>query len=812
MHRRSDSWTAPQEPKFHRSSDGWIRITTRISDAPDGLGNPGGPHQSIQRHRSWALDPAASASRLWDEIPADSIDARPVHRRVTRVFSAAHGSGIQANPHADTRGIVPVEIDALAFRSPVEIEVSRSSEGHHVSFSLPPDGKIYGLGEKTGGLDKRGRSWTFWNSDEPDHVPERDPLYQSIPVAYIFTPEGTRTIFVDSPATVYLDAGESEPEQLQIEVYDGACSVYVRDDRTLPAAVRAYTELTGRMPMPPEWALGFQQCRYSYFPESRVVEVAKRFRKEEIPCDVVYLDIHYMDGYRVFTWDSSRFPDPEAMAESLHELGFHLVTIVDPGVKVDPEYDLYRDGMAMNAFLSDATGVPYEGVVWPGDTVYPDFTDPVTREWWAKNHRELLARGVDGIWNDMNEPSDFSGDSDYRPTLTVPDDLLAGNEGRLEAFGRLHNAYANGMNEATRSAFSQLRPNERGFVLTRAGYAGIQRYAAIWTGDNHSWWEHVGMMIPMFTNLGLSGVAFVGGDAGGFQMNASPELYARWIAASCLTPFFRAHSELDSIDHEPWSFGVRVAEVARTFIGLRYRLLPYLYSLFEQASATGAPVMRPLVYEFPEDDRVHNRSDAFLVGSALLVAPVRERGVQERSVYLPAGLWYDFWTGTRILADGGTTVAADAPLERMPLYLRGGSVIPFEGLRQHTGEAGDGILRLLVAPDGSGRAEGTIYADEGEGFGYRDGAYWRAAVCFERGMLTVTVLHGDGAPALRWSRVEVVVVRDAAEGPPVAGSTAPGAPGDRPPVAGSTEPGVLSLPPVAAFALPTEGILTVGVD
>jgi alpha-glucosidase len=751
---------------FSRSSDHWLRVTTRLDDMATESDDLAGPGQV----RSWALDPVGLGERRWQRSELD--DPTPIADTRSIRHAAGHG-GVEGNinPHEDTRGVVPVDVRGhrfplrLAAGSPDSLEIARSRDGVLLSLPLDSDIHVYGLGEKTGSLDKRGRTWTMWNSDEPDHTPERDPLYQSIPVAYLFSPTGTTTVFVDSTATVRFDVGEADAERLQIEVYDGSFDVYLRHDSSLPEAVEAYTGLTGRHELPPEWALGFQQCRYSYFPDARVLEVADTLRREEIPADVMYLDIHYMDGYRVFTWDRRRFPDPAAMIATLRGKGFRLVTIVDPGVKTDSEYPVFVEGAREKLFLEEPTGGAYVGAVWPGDAAFPDFTNARTRSWWAARHRALFDEGVAGIWNDMNEPADFSGDEVVRADFTVPDRLVAQNDGCPASMAKLHNAYGNGMNEATREAFRTHRPDERGFVLTRAGYAGVQRNAAVWTGDNHSWWEHIGLMTPMLANLGLSGVAFAGGDVGGFQLNASGELYARWIAAAALTPFFRAHSALDTQDHEPWSFGEEVLEVARRYVGLRYRLMPYLYTLFEEATRRGSPVVRPLVWEFPRDPRVLSRADAYMVGSSLLVAPVGTPGVQERAVYLPAGVWYDFWTGTRIDAgdpsrpeNGGTVVACEAPLDRMPMFVRGGSVIPFESLRQHTGEAGDGILRLMVAPDDDGSAEGQIYADAGEGFGYRDGAYWRAEANAEVSVagVTVSVSHGAGYREIRWDRAQAI--------------------------------------------------------
>ncbi|MFW5789134.1 MAG: TIM-barrel domain-containing protein [Spirochaetota bacterium] len=737
------------------SDDGWLRLRVSRSGEP------------VAR-RSWALDPDRDAKRRWSPGPGATFEHRPKEttRRVGGFVGVVEG---EVNPHEDTRGLIEERTSAtlVAFapdsaRPVPEVSLARSRDGIRVDLGLPGDSRVYGLGEKTGGLDKRGRTWAFWNSDDPEHIPGKDPLYQSIPVGYVVGTDGVTTVFSDSPATQYVDVGESAAGILRIEAYDEQVDLYLRVDATLPDAVRAYTGLTGRMALPPEWALGYQQCRYSYFPEARVLEVADRIRAERVPCDVIYLDIHYMNGYRVFTWDPDRFPDPKRMIDELHAGGFRLVTIVDPGVKVDPDYPVYGEGANRNLFLRRADGSVYVGKVWPGEAAFPDFSKSETRRWWAEQHRALFEPGVDGVWNDMNEPADFTGDPVYRPDFTVPDELVADNDDEPAAFGRLHNAYASGMNEATRAAFDSLRTHERGFVLTRAGYAGIQRRAAVWTGDNHSWWEHIALTIPMQLNLGLSGVAFCGADTGGFQGNARGELFARWVAASALMPFFRSHTALDTVDQEPWAFGPEVLHAVRSLIGLRYQLLPYVYTLMEEATRTGAPVMRPLAWEFPGDRRAEDRADSFMLGPALLVAPVRERGVQERSVYLPSGAWIDVWGGTRVA--GPTTVVADAPLDRLPLFVRAGSIVPYETVRQHTGERGDGVLRLLVAPSADGSAAGRLYADAGEGFAYREGEYLAARFTREGAAVRVERATGGRHPELRWDRVAAVA---AGEGFPV---------------------------------------------
>lgn len=593
-----------------------------------------------------------------------------------------------------------------------------------VHIPLGGEDRVYGLGEKTGSLDKRGRVYEMWNSDEPTHFPTQDPLYCSIPLAIRTDPRGAVGIFLDEPARSWFEVGKEDPETMSVAASSSTIDLYIILADQLSGVVERYSALTGRMPLPPVWALGFQQSRYSYFPDSRVREVAQTMRDKEIPCDVVYLDIDYMDECRVFTWSSASFPDPLRLSRELAELGMRMVTIVDPGVKLDPEYHAYQSGMAGDHFCRRATGEVYEGAVWAGRSAFPDFTRSETRAWWAELHKVLFENGVAGIWNDMNEPADFSGEFYYRPDFTPPEDVTVHPDGLgRRGLERYHNVYGHTMCEATASAFERFQPHRRPFVLTRAAYAGTQRYAAVWTGDNHSWWEHLSMMIPMVLNMGLSGFPFTGADAGGFQADATPELYARWIQAAAFMPFFRAHSARDTVAHEPWSFGSEVEHIARYYIGLRYSLLPYLYTQFHDASAHGTPVVRPLVWHYPEDRRVWNLNDEFFLGPDMLVAPVLSPGARARSVYLPEGEWYDFWSGELLV--GPTDVVARAPLDTLPLFVRAPAALAIATAKRNAEETLAEAPRLHIYP-GTGefrpRSVGLLVHDDGLSLDYRGGA------------------------------------------------------------------------------------------
>lgn len=625
-------------------------------------------------------------------------------------------------------------------------------------FFLDAHRHCFGLGEKTGELSKRGRRWCMWNSDEPRHTFGRDPLYVSIPLMLLKDKRGWVSLMLDEPGKSWFDAGREHEQSLAVTSSSGTLDLYLWHSPTAAEAVRMYTELTGRIEMPPLWALGYHQSRYSYKDQEEVLAVADEMRRREIPCDALYLDIHYMHGYRVFTWDPDRFPDPHQMTAVLASRGFKAVPIVDPGVKEDHSYSIFRQGMESGWFCTSEDGTPYVGAAWPGYAVYPDFSSRKVRSWWAGCHSALFDAGVSGIWNDMNEPSDFTGDPHDRMKFTVPPGVTMRPEGEPIAFERLHNIYGQAMCLAAKEAFRMYRPETRPFILTRAGYLGIQRLAAVWTGDNSSWWDHMALSIPMLLNLGLSGVPFVGADAGGFQDNASPELFARWFQYASMTPFFRCHSADGTARHEPWSFGPETEEACRKAAAQRYRLLPYLYQCFRDACLTGAPVMRPLFWEFEEDDRSYLVQDQFLLGSSLLAAPVIQPGAGARAVYLPPGEWECRETGARYR--GSQYILADSPLDVMPVFARCPSIIPETRPKFHTDRAcwDPLILHAYVSEGEEREISCEVYEDDGHSYAYTRGSY-----CLTRwtwtpdGGGTLRSKHIAGDKDISRGDVEVVV-------------------------------------------------------
>jgi alpha-glucosidase len=590
---------------------------------------------------------------------------------------------------------------------------------------------VYGLGEKAGRLNKRGTflggySYTMWNTDAGGYNSGTDPLYASFPFMLVMRGGRAHGIFLDNTFRSNFDIGKEWRNILSIGVESGELSYYFIDGPDPKQVISRYTDLTGRMPLPPMWSLGFHQCRYSYYPESKVRFIAENFRQRKIPADVLWLDVHYLKGYNPFTWNLERFPDPSRMIRDLRQDGFRLVTIVDPHPKKDPGWDVYDTGLAGDHFVKWPDGKTYEAPVWPsnaetdpGPSVFPDFSRPATREWWGGLYKRLTDLGVAGIWNDMNEPAVF-----VAPTWTMALDVRFDNEGQPTDQREIHNVYGQLMTRSTYEGLIKLRPGERPFVLTRASFAGGQRYAALWSGDNLSRWEDLRHSLPMLLSLGLSGMPFVGSDIGGFGESPTPELVTRWLQAGVFYPFMRMHTSIGTPDQEPWSYGVAYEGYNRRAIELRYELLPYIYNEMQRASVTGIPALRPMMLEFPADPETWSVDDQFMFGSDLLVAPVLFEAQTERELYLPKGAWFDFWTARRF--EGGRRLTVPAALGSIPLFVREGSFIFRQPIVQHTGDMPGQQLRVSVFP-AAAKSESILYEDDGLSFDYQRGVFLKRA-------------------------------------------------------------------------------------
>ena len=599
---------------------------------------------------------------------------------------------------------------------------------------------FYGLGEKAARLDKRRGEFTMWNSDTPAYKEGTDPIYQSIPF-YIGVEGGAAYgIFFDNSFRTNFNFGADLEGYAEFSAPGGEMNYYFFQGPSIKKILGRYSELTGHLPMPPKWALGNQQSRWSYFPDTLAEQVVAKYRAEDLPLDVLYLDIHYMNGYRVFTWDPQRFPDPSAFTEKLAKQGVKVAVILDPGVKYQPpaspheaaaatatpelgpqdkDYYVFDQGVAGNYFLKRKSGELWIGKVWPGDAVYTDYTIDAAAKWWGGLLRAYTDHGVAGIWTDMNEPSDFV-DQSGRTQM----DVVSYDDGAYSLYAKNRNVFALGMARATYEGLLRLRPNQRPYVITRAGYAGIQRYSTMWTGDNTATWDALRLSIPMFATLGLSGEPFVGADIGGFIGRTEPELMTRWYEVGFLTPFCRNHADIAAYDHEPWRFGTYYEGIIRKYLKLRYRLLPFLYTALEEAHRTGVPMFRPLLLNYQNDYNTLTIDDEFMVGDDLLAAPILHQGQDSRRVYLPAGTWYDFWTGKSVKAGEGR---ASAPLETVPLYVRGGAILPMGPEMNYVAEK-TGPLTFTIFPDENGLAQLSLYEDDSVSRAYLDGAYRRTSI------------------------------------------------------------------------------------
>ncbi len=591
------------------------------------------------------------------------------------------------------------------------------------SLTVSAGTSLYGGGEVTGPLLRNGQSITLWNTDTGAYsVDNGKRLYQSHPWVMGVRPDGSSFgVIFDSSWKATLTTSS---DRIDFDTDGALFRVFVIDRESPEAVMRGLAEMTGTMPLPPRWALGYQQCRFSYAPEAKVREIADTFREKKIPCDVIWMDIDYMDGFRIFTFNPDGFPNPKKLNRYLHDLGYHSVWMIDPGVKVDSDYDVYRSGSRKDVWVKTAGGEEYHGDTWPGACAFPDFTSPDVRKWWGGLYKDFMAQGVDGVWNDMNEPAIF-GTQPGPLSGTMPVDNVHRGGGDLPSGPHLlyHNAYGRLMVEATREGIMAANPDRRPFVLSRSNFLGGQRFAATWTGDNYSSWDHLKLSVPMSLTLGLSGQPFNGPDIGGFLGDATGDLWANWIGIGAFFPFARGHACAGTNQKEPWAFGQEVEDAARIAIERRYRLLPYLYSLFEESSRTGDPVMRPVFFADPKDADLRSEEQAFLLGGDLLVIPP-----WAENPALPRGIWRNV-----SLVDG------DDGKYQAHLKIRGGSIVPAGKIVQNTGENSLDPLTLLVSLDDGGHATGDLYWDSGDGFGYESGDYGRWRFIAQRDGTKVTV-------------------------------------------------------------------------
>ena len=575
---------------------------------------------------------------------------------------------------------------------------------------LQPEERFIGLGEKTGPLDRKGSAYQNWNTDAYCYTSGTDPLYSSTPFYIGIHSQKTYGIFLDNTHKSFFNFGASNNRFTSFSADAGELNYYFMYGSYIGEIIQHYTHLTGRMEMPPLWSIGYQQCRYSYYPDKEVLTLAQTFREKDIPADAIVFDIHYMDKYKIFTWDKKNFPDPKGMIDALTSQGFHSVIMCDPGIKVEPGYEAYDDGVKKDVFIKYPDGENYQGQVWPGWCHFPDFTNPATREWWASKFKDYVALGIEGFWNDMNEIATWGN--------AIPENLEFDFEGNKATTRRGRNVFGFQMARSTYEGTKKLLNGKRPFNLTRSGFSGVQRYSAVWTGDNVAYDEHMLLGVRMVSSMGLTGIAFAGYDAGGFVGDASTSLFARWMSIASFAPFFRAHAMINTRDSEPWSYGEEVEQICRNYIKFRYQLLPYIYSLFYDASQSGMPVQRSLAINYTHDPKVYSGSyqNQYLFGPAILVAPV-ESTKELTKVYLPGGDWFDLYTGK--VLEGNQEIIVESPIHKLPVFIKAGSVLPMQQAMPHTGiKQDEWILHIYCGRESS---EFLYYTDDGSTFDYQDG-------------------------------------------------------------------------------------------
>jgi alpha-glucosidase len=693
-----------------------VRVTAfrdgvfRVRVAPDGI---------FPKDFSWAVieEPATPQMKIEDGADAVKLTAGETIVRIKKT---------------------PLLIDFLDAAGNVvlsdELSLPMAWNGTQVRVwkKMPANESYFGLGDKAGPMNRRNRSFTMWNTDEFGWQESSDPLYKTIPFFQGFRNGAAYGIFFDNTWRSFFDFGKESRNYYSFGADGGEINYYYFAGPDPKKVIQSYTALTGRMPLPPLWTLGYQQCRYSYFPEKRAYEIVEKLREDKIPADTIYFDIDYQDGNAPFTVSREYFPHFEKMIADFKAVGMHTILITDLHIKQQEQgYPPYESGMKQDVFVKRADGSLFVGPVWPGPSVFPDFTLTRVRDWWGGLYKDFVRMGASGFWNDMNEPSVF-----LTPTKTMPlDNVHRTDDGAKHPHTEIHNVFGMQNVRATYDGLRKLQGDERPFVLTRAAYAGAQRYAATWTGDNSSTWNHLAMSTPQLLSMGLSGYGMVGDDIGGFAGTPTADLLTRWFEVGAFNPIYRDHTAKGTGDQEPWVHGPEHEAIRREYIEERYRLLPYIYTGIEEMSRTGIPLMRPLFLEYPKLGEIAGNDHDFLFGRDLLVAPVTTEMLDAQTVHLPDGEWFDYWTAEK--KSSKEEIVLHPTLNQVPLYVRAGAIIPMQELVQYTGQTPDGPLKLRVYPGPD--CGGSLYQDDGHTYAYERGEVLRVKYSCETSAGTLTI-------------------------------------------------------------------------
>lgn len=664
---------------------------------------------SFENDFSYAIDEGANRGYNHLEITEDEV-----HYIVTTSKLVARIEKVSLQTKIYDKDGFLINEDELGFHYEESFEyggniVKMSKKAQHAE-------SYYGLGDKPMHMNLRGKRVQNWATDQYAFGKDQDPIYKSVPFYIGLNKKKAYGIFFDNTFRTFFDFCNERMDVTSFWAQGGEMNYYFIYGPSMPDVVKSYTNLTGVPELPPLWTLGYQQCKWSYYPESNVKEIAAKFRELQIPCDGIYLDIDYMDGFRCFTWNKEYFPDPKRMVKELADDGFKTIVIIDPGIKIDKNYSVYNEGVENDYFCKRADGPYMKGKVWPGECNFPDYTNPEVRTWWAGLFKELISEvGVKGVWNDMNEPAVMEV-----PGKTFPPDVRHHYDGNPCSHRKAHNIYGTQMARATYEGVKKFAYPKRPFVITRSAYSGAQRYTSSWTGDNIASWEHLWVANIQVQRMCISGMSFTGTDIGGFAEQPTGELYARWIQLGVFHPFCRTHSSGHHGEQEPWAFDDGVTDIARKFINLRYRLLPYLYTMFYEYTQNGTPLLKPLVYYDQDDSQTHFRTDEFIFGHQILVCPVLEPNAKGRRMYIPKGTWYNYWN--KLPVEGGKEQWVDADVDSMPLFVKAGAIIPKYPIQQYVGEKKLEQVELEVYYE-VGKHQSNLYEDAQDGYDYTKERY-----------------------------------------------------------------------------------------
>jgi len=619
-----------------------------------------------------------------------------------------------------------------------------------MSKSAPQGECYYGLGDKPMHLNLKGKRIENWATDQYAFGKDQDPLYKSVPFYVGMHEERAYGVFFDNTFKTFFDFCQERRNVTSFWAHGGEMNYYFFYGPDMQDVITRYTDLTGKPELPPLWALGYHQCKWSYYPESKVKEITSKFRELQIPCDGIYLDIDYMDGFRCFTWNKEYFPDPKRMVAELAEDGFKTIVIIDPGIKIDDDYWVYQEAMENDYFCKRADGPYMRGKVWPGECFFPDFTNPKVRKWWAGLFKELIDEiGVKGVWNDMNEPAVMEV-----PGKTFPNDVRHSYDGNHCSHRKAHNIYGTQMARATYEGVKKYAYPKRPFIITRSAYSGAQRFTSSWTGDNIATWEHLWIANIQAQRMSMSGMSFTGSDIGGFAEHPTGELYARWIQLGVFHPFCRTHSSGDHGNQEPWTFGEEVIDVTRKYVELRYQLLPYLYTMFWEYAEFGIPMLKSLVLFDQHDPQTHYRTDEFVFGNQILVCPIQEPNSKGRRMYIPRGHWYNYWT--REYVTGGLEKWVDADLDIIPIFIKEGAIVPKYPIQQYVGEKKIDKLKLEAYFKLGNKEVSKVYEDAQDGYDYTKGRYSLRTLSFTgKENELIIQQHIDGTFVTEYDTIEI---------------------------------------------------------